>query len=118
MVARLVHEYWSTKGPDASHQNTPVPQSYMERLLLAVKQSECADPAAPVSVEPMIEPLTRKEIEVLRLMSEGFSNRVLAERMFVTEATTRTHLRNINVKLGVHSRVQAIAIARRKGLIP
>lgn len=63
------------------------------------------------------EVLTRKELQVLRLAAEGLTNEQLAERLFVAETTVRTHLRNINVKLDARSRMEAIAIARRLGLI-
>lgn len=116
VVAQLVRE-WSAMRTTESL--AAVPRGYVERLLRAMKQTERAEPIAVAETDsPLIETLTRKEIEVLRLLSEGLSNRALAERMFVSEATTRTHLRNINAKLGVHSRVHAIAVARRKGIIP
>jgi LuxR family maltose regulon positive regulatory protein len=54
---------------------------------------------------------------MLRLAAEGLSNDALAERLFVAETTVRTHLRNINVKLDTRSRVEALAAARRRGLI-
>ena len=61
------------------------------------------------------ELLTRKEIQVMRLVAEGLSNDDIAERLFVAETTVRTHLRNINSKLDANSRTQAVAIARRLG---
>ncbi|MNV26033.1 Transcriptional regulatory protein LiaR [compost metagenome] len=63
------------------------------------------------------ELLTRKEIQVMRLAAEGLSNDQIAERLFVAETTVRTHLRNINVKLDARNRMEAIAFARRAGLI-
>lgn len=63
------------------------------------------------------ELLTPKEIEALRLANEGLSNRAISERLFISESTVRTHMRNINTKLDVHSRTQAIAVARRHGLL-
>ena len=63
------------------------------------------------------KPLTRKEIRVLELLVQGHSNNAMAEKLFVSDSTVRTHLRNINMKLGAHSRTQAVAIARRLGLV-
>ena len=63
------------------------------------------------------EPLTRKEIRVLQLLAEGYSNSVMAEKLFVSDSTVRTHLRNINLKLGARSRTQAVAIARKLGVM-
>ena len=64
-----------------------------------------------------IETLTRKELRVLQLLAEGYSNSAMAEKLFVSDSTVRTHLRNINLKLGARSRTQAVAIARRLGLM-
>ncbi len=64
-----------------------------------------------------VEALTRKEIRVLQLLAEGYSNGAMAEKLFVSDSTVRTHLRNINMKLDARSRTQAVAIARRLGLM-
>ena len=65
----------------------------------------------------LAEPLTRKEIRVLHLLAEGYSNGAMADKLFVSDSTVRTHLRNINFKLGARSRTQAVAMARRLGLM-
>jgi LuxR family maltose regulon positive regulatory protein len=65
----------------------------------------------------LLEPLTRKELRVLQLLAEGYSNAAMAENLFVSDSTIRTHLRNINSKLNARSRTQAIAIARKLGLM-
>lgn len=75
-------------------------------------------PAAPAAAGPaQSDLLTRKELRVLTLAAEGFSNDELADKLFVAETTVRTHLRNINMKLDTRSRVEAIAAARRLRLI-
>lgn len=66
---------------------------------------------------PVAESLTRKELEILRLLAEGLPNSGIAGRLFVSETTVRTHLRNINAKFQVHNRTQAIALGRKLGLI-
>ena len=66
---------------------------------------------------PLLEPLTAKEIRLLQLLAEGYSNKALAEKVFVSDSTVRTHLRNINAKLGANNRTQAVSLARRHGLI-
>lgn len=63
------------------------------------------------------EPLTRKEIRILQLLAEGYSNSTMAEKLFISDSTVRTHLRNISAKLNSRSRTQAVAIARRLGII-
>ncbi|MDT4840544.1 HTH-type transcriptional regulator MalT [compost metagenome] len=66
----------------------------------------------------LVDPLTQKELKVLNLLGQGLSNAAMAEKLFVSDSTVRTHLRNINLKLHASSRTQAIAIARRMGLCP
>jgi DNA-binding NarL/FixJ family response regulator len=64
-----------------------------------------------------IEQLTRREREVLLALSEGLSNKQIAERLHMSVDTERTHMMNILNKLGVHSRLQALLFAARHGLI-
>lgn len=72
---------------------------------------------APAASSELAEPLTRKELQTLQLLARGYSNNEMAERLFISESTVRTHLRNINFKLQVGSRTQAIAVARKLGLL-
>jgi LuxR family maltose regulon positive regulatory protein len=61
--------------------------------------------------------LTRREIEVLRLVAEGLSNQAIAERLFVSDHTVHRHLANILNKLGASTRAAAVAQASRRGLL-
>lgn len=63
------------------------------------------------------EILTRREKEVLKLVSEGLSNREVAKSLHIAENTVKNHLRNILEKLHMHNRVQAVAFAIRKGIL-
>jgi DNA-binding NarL/FixJ family response regulator len=63
------------------------------------------------------ESLTAREKEVLRLMAEGLSSRDIASKLGISYATVRTHIRSLDAKLGVHSKVQAIVKARELALI-
>jgi len=65
----------------------------------------------------LIEPLTASEQRILTLLAEGHANRVIAQRLFVSESTVKTHLRSVSAKLGADNRTHAVAIARRLGLI-
>lgn len=62
------------------------------------------------------EPLTERETEVLRLLAQGLSNREIAERLVLSEATVRTHVSNLLAKLHLASRTQAALYALREGL--
>lgn len=61
--------------------------------------------------------LSAREQEVLRLVAEGLSNREVARRLVVSEATVKTHLNHVFTKLGAESRTAAVAAARTAGLI-
>jgi DNA-binding CsgD family transcriptional regulator len=61
--------------------------------------------------------LSERELDVLRLLAERRSNPEIAEALFISRATVRTHVDNILGKLGVHSRAEAVDIARRHGLL-
>jgi PAS domain S-box-containing protein len=60
--------------------------------------------------------LTRRELEILQLMAAGANTKVLAERLHVSGATIRNHAQNIFAKLGVHSRLEAVAYATQRHL--
>jgi len=65
----------------------------------------------------LAEPLSVREIEVLRLIDQGLTNAVIAERLVVAPSTVKTHINNIYSKLGVQTRVQALQRARELGLL-
>ena len=62
------------------------------------------------------EPLTQREVEVLRLIAQGYENKDIAEKLVISEATVRTHVSNILGKLHLASRTQAALYALREGL--
>ncbi|MGW2222145.1 response regulator [Nonomuraea sp. NPDC001684] len=66
---------------------------------------------------PSTGPLSQRELEVLRLVAAGHSNRKAAVRLFITEATVKTHLLNIYAKLDVNDRASAVAEAYNRGLL-
>ena len=61
--------------------------------------------------------LTRREIEVLRHISDGNRNRDIGKRLFISEETVKVHIKHIMEKLGASDRTQAMAIAFRRGII-
>ncbi len=85
-----------------------------KELLALVHERLAPRPASPGGPEPAA--LSRRELEVLRLMTEGLNTRATAERLHVSPATVRNHAQNILGKLGVHSRLEAVAFAARQRL--
>ena len=67
---------------------------------------------------PAPEPLSARELDVLALIARGCSNRDAAVRLFISEATVKTHLLHIYAKLGVNDRAAAVAVGFERGLLP
>jgi DNA-binding NarL/FixJ family response regulator len=66
---------------------------------------------------PVSYDLTSRELEVLELLVEGTPNQELATRLGISRNTVRNHVQNLLTKLGVHSRLEAVALAAREGLV-
>lgn len=93
----------------------------LTREKIVVKHIEVAVPAGPFVFNQAKADelaLTPREIEVLGLMAEGLSNRQMAERLFVSENTIKTHCSRVFDKLGAGRRTQAVQIGKQHGLIP
>jgi len=81
--------------------------------LLAMLQERLSPPGPP----PDVSDLTRRELEILRLVASGADTKAVAERLHVSPATVRNHVQSIMGKLGVHSRLQAVAYATAHRLL-
>lgn len=92
-------------------------RAYIERLLLALR-SEPHDSAATIAANAeLIEPLSEREQEILRLLAAGYSNQEIAEKLFVAPSTIKWHVGNLYGKLNVRTRTQAIARAQQLGVL-
>ena len=67
--------------------------------------------------QPLVDPLTHRELEVLRALADGLSNRETAERLYLSEGTVKNHVTNVLAKLGVRDRTQAALRAQALGLL-
>lgn len=88
--------------------------SYVSRLLAAL--GERAPAASPVA-QALVEPLTERELEVLRLIAAGLSNQEIAHELVVALSTVKSHVNHTYGKLGVKSRTQAVARAQELDLV-
>lgn len=75
------------------------------------------DRTAVPSQADLVEPLSERELEILRLLADGDSNKEIAAHLFITEGTVKNHVTNILGKLGVRDRTQAALRARELGLL-
>jgi len=105
-----------------AHRGKQPLEVYVQRLLAAFPLA--AGSASHEDVDrrtadasPLIEPLSTREQDVLELLAAGLSNAQMAAQLVVTVGTIKTHIKSIYGKLGVHSRVQAVARAREVGLL-
>ena len=91
------------------HSGEPSLESSIARRVLQEMQHPSKHPPTP-------DPLTDRELDVLRLVAKGLTNREVAEQLVVTEATVRSHVSNILGKLHLANRVQATLYALQEGL--
>jgi PAS domain S-box-containing protein len=73
--------------------------------------------ARPAMADPTADVLTRRELEILRMIATGVSTKAAADKLHVSPATVRNHVQNILGKLGAHSRLEAVAVATRQRLL-
>lgn len=99
-VAGQVDESASDQGESASPQVESTP----------ARTSDSMD-------RPMVEPLSARELQVLQLIVDGLSNQQIADKLIISLATAKTHVRNILNKLAVDDRTQAAVHAMRRGLV-
>jgi len=94
--------------------------AYARKLLAAFYEGEADRPiplAETVPGEALIEPLSKRELEVLHFVAAGWSNREIADRLVISVRTVKKHVENIHAKLGVRNRTEAAARARELKLL-
>lgn len=73
---------------------------------------------APATNGEMLEALTNREMQVLRMVADGLANKEIAGRLGISDHTAKFHVAQILAKLGANSRTEAVTIAIRRGLVP
>ena len=97
---------------EMSARNSEVKSNYLRKLILSLKApTPIIDGAEPV------DPLSDRELEVVKLIEAGLSNTEIAKELFISLDTVKSHTKNINSKLHVHRRTQAVAKAKELGLL-
>jgi two-component system NarL family response regulator len=94
-----------------------------EELVAAVRQIHDGERYLPQAIasrlaDRLIRPsLTPRELDVLRLVSRGRTNKEMASAMFISEETVKTHMKSLFQKLGVHDRAEAVSVSLQRGII-
>ena len=92
-------------------------ETFLQPSIAAKVVAEVARQTTPDCAQVLIEPLTSRELDILRRMAEGLNNREIADHLVITEGTVKNHVTNILGKLGVRDRTQAALKARELRLI-
>lgn len=116
LVGRLCRSFEASLG---GRRLPPVMIDHLQRVSRRFDpEPDGALPAAlPIAGAAPAEPMTARELRLLAAVADGYSNSAIADKMFISVHTVRGHLRSINAKLKVGSRTQAVAAARRLGLL-
>jgi LuxR family transcriptional regulator, maltose regulon positive regulatory protein len=123
VLLNLVGELYGNADPEARDQGMSV--QFMRQVLGENRPGYAGDALqmitpvhSAVSASQVTDSeLTSRELDVLRLLAKGYGNQAIAEKLFVSVTTVKTHLRNINAKLGAHNRTEAISVARNRSII-
>ncbi|MGD9661419.1 MAG: LuxR C-terminal-related transcriptional regulator [Porticoccaceae bacterium] len=111
LLGRRIQAMASSRAND----HDPIFREYLLQLSLSFGTK--ADSHLIGESAALHDSLTPMELKVLALLAQGHTNEILAEKLFVSKNTVRTHLRNINSKLACQNRTQAVAVARQLGLV-
>jgi LuxR family maltose regulon positive regulatory protein len=115
---------WETAPPTSSGDNRL--KGYVHKLLSLLEKGEDKvrkdEPPllvrpSTLKAQPLVDPLSLREQELLRLVAAGHTNQEIAQALFLAVGTVKKHLNNIFGKLGVGNRTQAIARARELGIV-
>lgn len=107
------------------HRNSKL-EALAKHVRAAVQHYEQPHPLAAVGASleeeldgdgKIIMRLTRRELEILQLLARGLNNEVISKQLYISPTTTRNHIQNILGKLGVHSKLEAVAYAVRAGYV-
>jgi DNA-binding NarL/FixJ family response regulator len=121
-AARALHALnlpaWAVLAPGASaDQLQAAVAAVASGLVVAPPEAWPATQAVQIAAGELPEPLTVREREVLQLLAEGLSNKLVARRLRISEHTVKFHVSSIYAKLGAANRTEAVSHAARAGLV-
>lgn len=93
-------------------------ETHVSPRLLTGVMARLLSPAEPTAQERRVQALTARERDVLERMVGGMSPTAIARQLLVSTSTVRTHAQRVRAKLGVHSTLEAVSVARRAGVRP
>ena len=88
-----------------------------DAILMAAPEAADLESAGLPEAVDLVEPLTRREQEVLELLAEGLPNKAIAARLGISDQTVKFHVASISAKLGATNRTEAVRLALRRGLL-
>ena len=89
----------------------------LARIARITDAATASVPAEPTDVHRLVASLTQREWQCLGMMVRGMNTRAMAERLTVSDTTVRTHVQSVLAKLGVNSRLEAVALTMRTGFM-
>jgi LuxR family transcriptional regulator, maltose regulon positive regulatory protein len=116
VMARLLSQLLEVHRQGALPASLPISIPYIRSLLAVMEYRQDAPVYQPANIA-LPEPLSERELEVLRLLADDLSSNEIAERLIIAVETARKHVKNIYGKLAVHSRSEAIRRSREIGLL-
>jgi LuxR family maltose regulon positive regulatory protein len=118
-MADLLRRVLKAQRTEPPNLEGDVPLEYIGKLLEALGAPVTAPTRVHVRgpAELMLDPITERELEVLKLLDSNLSNREIAARLFISLATVKTHAKHLYRKLGVRARHQAIVRGKELGLL-
>lgn len=98
-------------------QAKAITPQFVQKLLEAFEARRTIKPQSNIVSEALVEPLSTREMDILKLLAQGCSDKVIAKTLVIAPDTVHKHLGNIYSKLDVHTRMEAILLAREIGLL-
>ncbi len=110
-MAELLEEFIEVTKRAHGDTKADFSLSFAKKLLSLIRS------ASPPKIKGLVEPLSERELEILLLIAAGLRNKEIAEKLFISLNTVKTHLKNINSKLGATNRTEAVARSKELGLL-